>query len=69
MQSVQEHGAEFFLPPTTAESLEGEPPRTMNVILRFPSAADARNWYRSETYQQGKKVRDGELNMLITLLA
>lgn len=69
METTGSYGAEFFMPPTPNEPLEGESPRQMSVMLRFPSPDDARNWYQSTAYQQGKQVREGELNMLITLLA
>ena len=36
VQSAQEYKGEFLIPPTEAKSLEGEPPRSMNVILRCP---------------------------------
>lgn len=69
MQSAQPYQAEFFIPPTMPEALEGDTSHQMNVMLRFPSADEARNWYNSDAYQQGKHIRDGELNMVITLLA
>ncbi len=68
METTQAYQAEFFMPPTANEALEGDSPRQMSVMLRFPSAEVARNWYESDAYQQGKHIRDGELNMLITLL-
>lgn len=34
-----------------SEVVEGEWPYTRTVLLRFPSAAEARHWYESPEYQ------------------
>ncbi len=36
---------------STAEGMEGDEPRNMNVIVEFPSMELANKWYRSEEYQ------------------
>lgn len=69
MQTLQGYDADLVYPPVAVEALEGDAFRSMNVMLKFNSAEEARGWYYSDAYQEGKKVRDGELNMIVTLLA
>jgi uncharacterized protein (DUF1330 family) len=39
--------------------LEGDWEPSRLVVLEFADLAAARDWYRSETYQQAKQLRDG----------
>ncbi len=41
-----------------AKKLEGEEPRELNVILEFPDAAKAQQWYDSEAYQNVIPIRE-----------
>lgn len=68
IESAPVYEAEFFMPPTLIGRIEGDLTHQMMAILRFPTAEKAHAWYNSQAYQDGKQVRDGELNMLITLL-
>jgi uncharacterized protein (DUF1330 family) len=42
---------ELLVVSETPEVVEGEWPYTRTVVIRFPSADDARRWYQSAEYQ------------------
>ena len=47
---VAKYGGEAIVRNGRVEALEGTAPRTVNVILRFPSFEQAKAWYSSEEY-------------------
>jgi uncharacterized protein (DUF1330 family) len=53
---LQKHRAEILVADYESEPLEGEP-RKVNVVLKFPSAEAARNWYNDPAYGPVKQVR------------
>lgn len=53
---LQKHGAEILAADYQAESLEGQA-RGVNVVLKFPSAEAARNWYNDPDYGPVKRIR------------
>ena len=53
---LQKHGAEILAADYESEPLEGRP-RKVNVVLKFPSAEVARNWYNDPAYGPVKQIR------------
>lgn len=49
--AIESHGGEFLARATRTVWLEGRE-RARNVVVRFPSVADAEACYRSEAYQE-----------------
>ncbi|MDP6375358.1 MAG: DUF1330 domain-containing protein [Pseudomonadales bacterium] len=56
--SIQAHGGELISFDVAAETVEGNPPGSQTVILKFDSAQAARAWYESAEYQAvvGKRL-------------
>jgi len=50
-------GAEVLAATSEATTLEGEPLGNWTVIVKFPSADAASNWYQSEEYAPLKQMR------------
>ena len=48
---LAQHGAEVLVVEDSPIILEGEWPCTRIVVIRFPSEAQARQWYNSPEYQ------------------
>ncbi len=44
------YGGEFIVRAGRHEPLEGAPPKSRTVIIRFPSYEEAKPWYTSEAY-------------------
>ena len=57
LETVTKYGGKFIVRGGASEGLEGEPPRPRTVVLEFPSADQARKWYRSAEYAPGIKLR------------
>jgi uncharacterized protein (DUF1330 family) len=55
--TIEFFGGEFLARGGRAQSYEGPPPGTRNVLIRFPSYDAAQNWYHSDQYAQAKKLR------------
>jgi uncharacterized protein (DUF1330 family) len=53
---LQKHGAEILAADFESETLEGQP-RKVNVVVKFPSAEAARNWYNDPAYGPVKQIR------------
>lgn len=66
---AEQHGGEYLLRGPVTELLEGSSaPGERIVVLRFPDADSARSFYRSETYQAGKALRDGAAELVMRLI-
>ena len=57
--AVQAGGGRFLVRGGELAVLEGDWHPSRLVVLEFEDLAAARAWYRSETYQQAKELRDG----------
>ena len=55
--SVAPFGGEFVVRAGPWESIEGDPPRSRVVVIKFPSMERAKAWYNSETYQEIVEIR------------
>jgi len=55
--AIAAHGGEFVVRGGAWESLEGEKPRSRVVVLRFPSADAARDWFHSPEYEKAHAIR------------
>lgn len=56
MPLLLRHGAEVLAADFESETLEGEA-RKVNVVLKFPSAEAARNWYNDPAYGPVRQIR------------
>ncbi|MCP4187464.1 MAG: DUF1330 domain-containing protein [Gammaproteobacteria bacterium] len=56
--AIEAHGGEILARATRTIWLEGNE-RARNVVVRFPSVADAEACYASDTYQEGLKFARG----------
>ena len=54
---VAKYGGEFIVRAGRVEALEGEPPRSRVVVIRFPSFDRAMKFYRSDDYAELLKLR------------
>jgi uncharacterized protein (DUF1330 family) len=57
--AIEAGGGRFLARGGELTVLEGDWQPTRLVVLEFEDVAAARDWYRSEVYQQAKKLRDG----------
>ena len=55
--TLKPYGGEFVIRGNPIEVLEGEWNHDRMVMLKFPDADSARNWYNSEEYQSAKQIR------------
>lgn len=53
----KDHGGEILIVSDQAEDVEGAWGHGRLVLLRFPSADDARAWYESDGYADVRKIR------------
>jgi len=53
---LAKHGGELLVADAEAKPMEGEP-RSVHVVLRFPSQEAALTWYQDPVYQEVKKIR------------
>ena len=58
---------EFLVVSEDPVILEGDWPYTRTVVLRFPSAEDALNWYKSDEYQAlaQRRLRASAANLIM----
>lgn len=57
LATVEKYGGEYLLAGGDCESLEGEWQPNFPVLIRFPSLADAKRWYRSAEYRPLRQLR------------
>lgn len=57
--AIRAGGGRFLARGGEVAVLEGDWQPSRLVVLEFEDLAAARDWYRSEVYQQAKKLRDG----------
>jgi uncharacterized protein (DUF1330 family) len=55
--TVAAHGGRYVVRGGKVETLEGEWPTGRFVVLEFPSAASAREWWSSQDYRPAKALR------------
>ena len=55
--TVEQYGGEYLARGGEVEALEGDRVAHRTVIIRFDSAARAREWYHSEEYAPALKMR------------
>lgn len=55
--SIAEFGGRFIVRGGTAQSIEGDAPRSRTVVIEFPSVARAHEWYDSPNYQKIVGIR------------
>ena len=58
-KAMQEHGAEVLVRGGEFEVLEGPWTPSRLVVLKFPSRAQAKAFYDSQTYTHARSVREG----------
>ena len=57
--TVAAFGGRFLVRGGETETLEGDWAPKRVVVLEFESAERARAWYRSTSYQEAKRIREG----------
>jgi uncharacterized protein (DUF1330 family) len=55
--TVEQYGGKFIVRGGNAELLEGDQQPARLVVLEFPSAERAKEWYDSEEYREPKAMR------------
>jgi uncharacterized protein (DUF1330 family) len=55
--SIEAYGGKYLLRSKPAGTLEGSWPSQIMVILEFPSAQRAREWWNSAEYAAAKEIR------------
>jgi uncharacterized protein (DUF1330 family) len=65
---ISAHQGELFLRAPVLEIMGGESDFERVIILEFPDADVARNWYNCEEYQALIPLREEGANMLFTLV-
>lgn len=55
--TIDQYGGKFIARGAAPEMLEGAQETRRMVIIEFPSADHARDWYNSDGYQALKKIR------------
>ncbi|MEM7508324.1 MAG: DUF1330 domain-containing protein [Pseudomonadota bacterium] len=68
MATVEAYGGEFLVRGGAQEVVEGTPPGTRSVILRFASVEVAENWYNSPEYQKILPIRQGASTGALTIV-
>lgn len=58
-QAMQEYGAEVLVRGGAVEVLEGTWQPTRLVVMKFPSVAQAKAMYHSDTYTHARSLREG----------
>ena len=66
--TITKHQGELLLRAPVLEVMAGESDYERVIILKFPDADTARNWYNCEEYQALIPLRDEGASMLFTLL-
>lgn len=66
--AVQAGGGRFLVRGGEMAVLEGDWHPSRLVVLEFEDLAAARDWYRSEAYQQVKKLRDGAARLRVVAI-
>jgi uncharacterized protein (DUF1330 family) len=67
--SIAEHGGRYLVRGAPVETLEGSWHPTRFVILEFPTHADARAWWSSESYAPAKTLRQATAHTEMILVS
>ncbi|HSN21896.1 MAG TPA: DUF1330 domain-containing protein [Usitatibacter sp.] len=57
LPTIAKYGGRFLVRGGASEALEGEWPRVRRVLLEFPTAEAARQWWASPDYEKPKAMR------------
>jgi uncharacterized protein (DUF1330 family) len=66
--TIAQYGGRFLVRGGPAEALEGEWPKLRRVIIEFPSADAAREWFASPEYEKPKAMRKANSKGRLLLL-
>ena len=66
--TIAKYGGKFLVRGGNAEVLEGEWPQRRRVLIEFPSAAVAKQWWDSPDYEKPKALRRAHSNGRLLLL-
>ena len=68
MPTIEKYGGKFLHRGGPVTALEGDWPKRRRVIIEFPSAEAARNWFDSPEYEKPKALRQANSNGRLLLL-
>jgi uncharacterized protein (DUF1330 family) len=57
--SVQKYNGKIIVRGGENETLEGDEITELVVVIEFPTLQIAKEWYKSDEYQNAKKLREG----------
>jgi len=66
--SIKQYGGKYLARGGAVEALEGAWNPRVIIIVEFPTAEQARAWYRSPEYAEALKVRDKALSRNLILV-
>lgn len=66
--SILEYGGRYIVRGAAADVIEGEATGRRLVIVEFPSLAQAREWYSSESYAKALTIRQSALDRRLTFV-
>lgn len=67
-RSIHAHGGKYLIRGGPVETLEGEWPLKRVVLLEFPDAAAARDWWSSSDYRPARDLRQRTTRTRMVLL-
>ena len=67
-RSIQSHGGKYLVRGCAVETLEGEWPLQRVVLLEFPDAAAARDWWNGQDYRPARDLRQRTARTRMVLL-
>ncbi len=65
---IAQHGGRYRVMRGEVEQLEGETDNRKIVVSEWPSMDDARTFWKSDEYQELKKVREGTADIQVYLV-
>jgi uncharacterized protein (DUF1330 family) len=66
--TIAKYGGRFLVRGGAVEALEGEWPQRRRVMLEFPTAEAARQWWSSPDYEKPKALRQANSNGRLLLM-
>lgn len=58
-ESIRAAGGRYIVRGGEFDTLEGEAPAGRTVVVEFPDRRTALEWYRSQSYTEARKIREG----------